>query len=262
MQSIVKGNGRKEVHEALKKEPKESAVQRRQKSLPDHPMTISDNSLDEYQYMIEILGTSTLICHSKKGVNFADEGKLPKGKSKPPFDAIGSFKNSFYMLPGAKTPSAPIQPNGFWKYFPNTFGHPAKAFKDALISMALQETQLHKDILGTRMRAIGTGKDPNLVVLKYGKVRARYEYLPNPSSFPKTLMPVCRAEFFDWSTKIIMKVSARLFQPKDFGRLLALAGEWIGVGDSRIEKSKYDHGTFTLGKVVATKIEHPQIGLE
>lgn len=267
---VTRTNGRAAVRDAMKavdKPPgnghaKDDKPKRelRMKSMPDAPAVIQSNSLDEYQYVIDIIGTSTLISHSKKGVHIGEGGQLPKGKSRPPFDVIGVFKNACYMLPGATFPRKPIQPNGFWPYKPNTFGHPAVAFKRAVISAALQETNLHRDLLGTRMRVIGMGKDPNLAILKYESVRCRYEHLPNPSSFPKTLMPVSRAEFFGWSTKLIFKVSVRLFDPKQFGRILTLAGEWIGVGDSRLERSQYEHGTFQVGKTLATRIEHSDIG--
>jgi hypothetical protein len=235
----------------------------RQRTMPDKPISAPLNFFDAFQYVIEIVGLGTLITHSKKGVHIGEAGTTLKGKSRPPFDILGAFKDAFYPLPGAKMPTKPIPPNGFWPYFPNRFGFLAKAFKDALITILSQETQLHKDLLGQRISVIGFGsKDPNMVVLKYSQVKCRYEHLPNPSSFPRTLMPVSRPEFFDWSTKIVMKVPQRILMPSEFCRFLTLAGTNIGVGDSRKEKSKYEHGTFALGKVQATKIDASEFGFK
>lgn len=266
-----KGNGAvaPEVTERPKAKPEKAKPEqediqkqaRRVKFLPEQPTTISENALDEIQYEIEIKGLTPLIVHSKKGVKFGLEGKPPRGTTKPPFDWAGNFKDSLYLLPGASMPSKPITKNGYWPYFANTFGFVAKAFKDAVISVALQETNLHPDLLGTRMRAVGFCKDPNLVILKYSKLKCRFEYLPNPSSFPRTLMPVSRGEFYDWQTKLLMRVSVRLFGERDFLRMMVLAGEWIGVGDGRSEKSGYSVGNFAIGAVKATRIEHGDIGV-
>lgn len=264
-------NGRQEVRDALKSTEKPAMAAKEEKakrelklkSMPDAPISAPTNFFDAYQYLIEIIGLSTLITHSKKGVHIGEGGQLPKGKNRPPFDAIGAFKDAFYLLPEAKMPKKPIEPNGFWPYCANTFGLWAKAFKDCLITVLSEETHLHKKFLGRQITCMGFGsKDPNMISIKYGQVKARYEHLPNPGAWPRTLMPVCRPEFFDWSTKIIMKIPTRLILPDQFGRFMRLAGQTVGVGDSRKEKSEYEQGTFDIGRVVVQKICASQVSYQ
>jgi hypothetical protein len=227
----------------------------KQKSMPSAPISAPTNFFDSFQYLVEIIGLSTLITHSKKGVHIGEGGQLPKGKNRPPFDIIGAFKDALYLLPGAKMPTQKIEPNGFWPYFPNRFGLWAKAFKMSLITVLGEETQLHPKFLERHISATGFGsKDPNMFAIKYDQMKCRYEHLPNPSSWPKTLMPVSRPEFFGWSTKIIMRIPTRLILPDQFGRFMTLAGETVGVGDSRKEKSGYEVGTFGVGKIMVQKI--------
>ncbi len=58
-----------------------------------------------------------------------------------------------------------------------------------------------------------------------------------------------RPEFLDWEVDLQIQYNAHLFRPEQVINLLRWAGDAVGVGENRPEKTGNDWGTFDVKKV-------------
>lgn len=203
---------------------------------------------------IEIVGTSSLICHAfpdkvkreMKEKRQKDENTEPKPKGKGgggparevrDFDA--EYMASLYPLDGM---------NG-------RYGHPSIAFKRAIVDACRMVSNLDMTMANRIIFVTGPyySKGFNCVEI-IGKHRKR-EDMVRLAGMEKPPDVRYRAEFPEWRTKLSIEFNASMISIEGIYNLVQSAGWSIGVGEQRpgAPKKSGDNGRFALANRVERK---------
>jgi len=196
---------------------------------------------------ITIAGLTPLLVHnfgSKAIKQILDkqtgEAKPGPRAKKDPFE---DFKESLYVMNPKKLPKNRLSVGQHWGYLPDTFGFPESAFKKAMV----QACSFVEGVPKTWIRGLVHiyGGENGLLPIKYSKVVMRQDTVRIGNFGSKTADIRFRAEFHDWSVKLLIRYNRSAITPEQIAMLINNAGFAVGVGEWRPEKDG-SHGTFAI----------------
>jgi hypothetical protein len=214
------------------------------------PIAIVIPQIEIKEFTIEVVGTAPLLVN-----NFSEKSRkeildkqmgVAKGKKdkKDPFE---NFKGSLYILPDKQFPKQKLvkattdqEWGDYWPYLKDTFGLPAPAFKNAMISSCRYIEDIAMTTVTGAIHVVGF-----TVPIIYKRLYMR-EDVVRVGSFPNKVADIRhRGMFTDWSARLNIRYNARMFTPDQIANLLENAGFHVGVCEWRVEK-KGQFGTFAI----------------
>jgi hypothetical protein len=192
----------------------------------------------------EVVGTSDLIVN-----NFSEKSKAEirrkqggeaqgKREKKNPFE---QFKGSLYpMDPRKPFPRKTMGIGDSIPYYPNMFGIPSPAFKNAMISACRFIDGVPMTLVTGALHVSGY-----LVPIKYKRLTMREDTV-RVGKFPNKVADLrYRGEFSAWSASVAIVYNSRIFNAAQIGNLVENAGFHVGLCEWRAEK-KGQYGMFAL----------------
>lgn len=206
--------------------------------------------IDASQFMVKptimevtLEGLTPLLVHNFGAKAIREILEKQMGKAKPKRDHKDPFQDfieSLYIIDQDKVPKEPLEPGGHWKYFPDTFGFPANAFKKAMVNAC----SFVEGIPKTRIRGV-VHVHGDILPLKYSKLVLRQDTVRIGKWNSKTSDIRFRGEFHDWSVKLRLQYNSNAITPEQLAMLINNAGFSVGLGEWRPEKDG-SHGTFAI----------------